>query len=576
MSYDSLVLSAVTRELQELIKGARVQRIFASNKTDLLLHLHQRNGSPVLLISCHPVYARAHLTSQRYDHLDTPSPFCMLLRKYLVGSRIHDFKQLPLERVLEIYFDPPEAMPPVKLVAEIMGRRSNLILVDQKELILGAAKTVSWAQNPRRAIQPGEPYRPVPPQAKLDPLSLQPEELFKKMEIYLSKAETPEYALVQAVMGLSPLAAREIVYRAGWDPAAPLSCAGRLALKLRALFEEAGRGANNPVLLEKSSQYAAYPLTHLPKSEQQHYLSMNQLLDIHYHRLISQEADDRLREMLTAKVSHRLARLDKKLQEQHKELEETNNAPLYRLYGETLLTYSRQAPRGAAEVKLPNPYHPEEALVVSLNPALSANENSQKYFHRYRKAVKARKIITERADQTREEIGYCHNLLFAIENADHRSLTEIRRELAETGYIREIKKKTGKKEQPPQPAAFKTSSGRTILVGLNNRQNDYITFKVASRRDTWLHTREVPGAHVLLKDAPYPLPAEDLEEAALLAAYFSRARESSAAAVDYTQVRHVRRAPGGKPGFVLYENYGTITVNPASEILKTLLKSKIG
>ncbi len=574
MSYDTLVLTAVKEELQEQLIGARVQRVYEIGRNEAVLQLHHRRKQMGLLLSCHARHARVHLTYRRYDHPETPSPFCMLLRKYLVGGRISEFQQPPLERVLEIYFDPPEAMQPVKLVAEIMGRRSNLILIDQKDVILGAVKTASWEQNPKRAIEPGEPYRPAPPQRKLNPLSLQPEELQKELEPVLNQNSKPGPALVQAIQGLSPLAARELLYRSSYNPANIAQSVSRLSIELHALFEDAAAGKMHPVLAEGQEHFAAFPLTHLSASEQHLFDSINELLETHYSRLIKREENARLRDMLNAKVSHRLSQLEKKLIEQVKELEEAEEAPLFRLYGDTLLTYSKQVPRGVSTVQLPHLYHPEETLEIPLNPALTTNENSRKYFNRYRKAKKARKFITDRISQTKDEISYCKSLLFSIERGDSRSLAETRLELVGAGYLREKKKKVKQKELLPQPLSFQASSGRTILVGMNNRQNDYVTFKAAARRDTWLHIRELPGSHVIIKEAPYPPPEEDLEEAALLAAYFSRAKESSAAAVDYTQVRHVRRAPGGKPGFVLYENFKTITVNPGSEKLRKLLGEK--
>ncbi|HOL18554.1 MAG TPA: NFACT family protein, partial [Bacillota bacterium] len=470
MSFDCLVLAAVREELQQRLAGARVQRVFEIGKNEAVLHLHHRGRVEMLLLSGDAQHARVHLTSRRQERPEAPSPFCMLLRKYLVGGRIREFRQLHLERVLEIDFDPPEAMRPVKLVAEIMGRRSNLLLVDEKNVILGAVKTASWEQNPKRAVQPGEPYRPVPPQDKLDPLAVQPEELEKALDPLMGGNGNPEKALVRAVRGLSPLAARELLHRSRWDPGAPWPAAQRLAGAIRELFAAAAAGQFKPVLAERLGLYAAYSLTHLPASELQTYASINELLDEYYDRLIRREKTTNLRNLLNSRVSHRLARLEMTLHEQQQELASAEDAPLYRLYGETLLTYAGQVPRGASLAVLPHLYRPEETLEIPLDPALSAQDNSRKYFQRYRKAQKAQEIIAERIKQTREEIDYCRALLYTIENGDGRSLEEIRQELVEAGYLREKKKKGPKKELPPQPLIYKTSSGRTILVGQNNRQ----------------------------------------------------------------------------------------------------------
>jgi predicted ribosome quality control (RQC) complex YloA/Tae2 family protein len=376
MSYDSLVLAEVAKELRDLLTGARVQRVYEIGKNEVLLQLHHRGQQQALLLSCDARHARVHQTFHRYRHPETPSPFCMLLRKYLTGGRVREFRQSPLERVLEIFFDPPEAMQPIKLVAEIMGRRSNLILTDQRDVILGAVKTASWDQNPKRAVQPGEPYRPVPPQDKLNPLTAQPEELSKVLEPLLQQSSKPGPALVQAVVGLSPLAARELLHRSSWNPGAVPQSVHRLSMELHALFQDAAAGKRQPVLAERQNQYAVFPLTHLPASEQRRFESINELLDYYYPTVLKREENDQLRSLLNTRVSHRLSQLEKKLIEQVKELEEAEDAPLYRLYGETLLTYSGQVPRGALSVQLPHLYQPEKTLDIPSNPAVTAKESS--------------------------------------------------------------------------------------------------------------------------------------------------------------------------------------------------------
>ncbi|MGM0651725.1 MAG: Rqc2 family fibronectin-binding protein, partial [Bacillota bacterium] len=212
----------------------------------------------------------------------------------------------------------------------------------------------------------------------------------------------------------------------------------------------------------------------------------------------------------------------------------------------------------------------ENEITVPLKPSKTAQANAQEYFNRYRKAKSGQNKIKKQLRKTKAEIEYCRNLLYTIEENSVEGLEEVKQEMIENGMLHEKKRGSKKKESAPQPLNYKTSSGRTVLVGKNNRQNDYITFKAAVRRDTWLHAKDIPGSHVILKEAPYPPPEEDLEEAAFLAAYYSKGRESSAVAVDYTEARHVRRRPGGKPGFVFYENYNTITVNPREKDMREM------
>ena len=228
-------------------------------------------------------------------------------------------------------------------------------------------------------------------------------------------------------------------------------------------------------------------------------------------------------------------------------MQSAEEAPLYRVYGELLLTYGRQVPRGAKQVELPDSYRPGHTVTVPLDPALSTAANAQKYFARYRKAQKGLAEIKKQLARTRADIDYHESLLFSIDRGDAASLAETRRELVDSGLLRPDKKTGRHKEPQPEPLKFQASSGRVILVGTNNRQNDFITFKLASRRDCWFHAKNLPGSHVVIKEAPYPPPEEDLIEAALLAAYFSRGKDSSATAVDYTRSVMYGAAPAADP-----------------------------
>ncbi len=575
MSFDTLIMKAVTDELQAGASGAQVQRVFEPGREEIIFQLYNRGEQLNLLFSIDPAYARVHLTGKRGWNRDQPSPFCMLLRKYLVGGRAVSFSSPPLERILQIDFDPPEGLPPVKLTAEIMGRRSNLVLIDENEIILGAARTVSRDKNPLRAIMPGEKYVPVPSQDKLDPLKMQEQEFRNAFRKQLEDGKNSQQALVGAVTGISPPVAVELLSRSGFigtkfgDPEA---AEGRLFETVKNVFQESRAGNIQPVLVPGRNLYAAIPLTHIPQEEQIQFCSVSKMLDQYYDALIRERQKKQLRDYLSSVIKKRLDSLSKKQSEQKKELEAAAKAPQYRLYGELLLAYQNQISRGSENAVLPDLYNPDEEIKVPLDPAKSPSANAQRYFHRYRKARKSREMIRKQLAKTRAEMEYCRSLLYTIESSDEASLEEIRREMIDGGYIREKTKGRKKGEKSPRPLSFKTSSGYTVLVGKNNRQNDYITFKAAVRSDTWFHVRQLPGSHVVLKEAPYPPPPDDVEEAAFLAAYFSKGRNSSAAAVDYTEVRHVRRRPGGKPGFVFYENYETITVNPQNERMQSFFK----
>ncbi len=562
MSFDTLIMAAVTAELRQEIIGAPVQRVYEPDRNLMIIHLYTEGRQRGLLFSFDSQHTRVHLTDKRYQNVIQPSPFCMLLRKYLIGARVAGLTVPPLERILKIDFEPADGMPAVRLIAEIMGRRSNLILTDNREIILGAAKIATLEKNPLRAVYPGEKYHPVPSQNKLDPLEMDFQSFRKGLQSLESKEDVSDLALVKMVAGLSPLMAREVLFRSKKEDEGKKLKEMVLFRIIKSLFGQYGSGQAEPVMLPGSGIYAAIPLTHLEADRQVSFNSVNKMLDQVYDELLKSHKTNQLRKKLLNSVDKRLASLHKKKGEQEKELQTAEGASQHRLFGELLLAYGHQIPKGTDCAVLPHLYKPEEKVKVPLDPAKSVSANAQRHFNRYQKAKSGLIKIRRQLKMTATEIEYCQGLKYSIENSSEKDLEDILDEMIEAGYLRYKKQQKSKNISRPEPLIFKTSAGHTMLVGRNNRQNDYITFKAAVRRDTWLHVRQLPGSHVILKEAPYPPPAEDLEEAAFIAAYFSKGRFNKAVEVDYTEVRHVRRRPGGKPGLVFYENFKTITVNP--------------
>ncbi len=573
MSFDALVMQAVSAELQEELTGAVVQKVSEPSRGEIILHLYRHGRQLNLLFSVDNNYARVHLTGKagkKEKPNIQPSPFCMLLRKYLTGCRILNLSNPPLERVLEINFEPRAGLFSVSLVAEIMSRRSNLILIGANGLILGAVKITGWEKNPLRAVSPGEKYRPVPKQNKLEPLQMNAEEFSAAFQKNMIENIEPEQALLMTVDGISPLIARELIFRS-------LQQAGnikgviyteKIFREVRSLFSTINNGQFTPVLLTERNIYAAIRLQHLPVGEQAEYTRFSEMLDRFYGALIGSEAEKTLKDHLQKAVAQRLTALKRKELALKKDLKATELAARYRHFGELLLAYGDQVPRGVDSALLPDLYQPDEKVLVPLIPSRTVAANAQHYFNRYRKAKKGSEEVRRQLKKVTAETEYCHSLHYSIENANGSSLSEIRLELIDVGYLRDKQKGKKKESALPQPLVYKSGSGKTILIGRNNRQNDHVTFKNAVRRDIWFHIRQFPGSHLILKETGWPPAEDDLEEAAFLAAYFSKGRESNAAAVDYTAVRNVRRRPGGKPGQVFYENYETITVNPLDPGLK--------
>ncbi|NLA26379.1 MAG: fibronectin-binding domain-containing protein [Firmicutes bacterium] len=377
---------------------------------------------------------------------------------------------------------------------------------------------------------------------------------------------------------ISPLAARELIYRSKWDEEAPLGSLERLTREMKALFGKSG--ALEACLAPQLNIYASYPLTHLQESTLQKFTKMSELLDHYYSRLEEAEERKLLQDRLRSRVNRRKRSLEMKLEQLKRDLLQAGEADRYRIYGETLLTYGTGINSRAEEIILPSLYQPDEKITIPMNPSLDALGNAQKYFRIYRKISNSRKHLKKHISRLQGELAYCRELLYTIEEGSAASLLEIREELVESGYMKpdsrkKPQRKKKRRREKPQPLSFLASSGKKILVGQNNRQNDHLTFKLATRYDIWLHAQRLPGSHVIIKGAGTGPPAEsDLQEAALLAAHYSRGRDLPAVAVDYTEVRHVKRAPGGRPGFVLYEPFKTIIVNPQEEELRHLLEQQ--
>lgn len=570
MSFDSLIMREISGELQKQIIGSVVQKIYEPERGTIIFNIYQRNSQVGLCFSTDPQYSRIHLTAKKVPGRTNPSSFCMLLRKYLVGARVAAIDNPFLERVLELAFSPSEGMPPVKLIAEIMGRRSNLILIDENSIILGAVKTTSSVKTFKRPISPGETYQPLQPQNKLNPLSMDLADFQQQILDKLNSGLEPEKSIFQTVNGISPLIAREMLFRSSWQTSHPDLSIPNLYSEIKKVFSKQGLSSSSPVSIPSRSIYSAFPLKHIPRDEQIAFSSVNEMLDQFYSRIISEIRDKQLKNKMSNAVEKRLKTLNIKLQNQETELQSSANADLYKLFGDLLLTYSNRVPRGAEIVSLPDPENQDHQIPVPLDRSCSASVNAQKHYKRYQKKKKGQLAINKQLKKTRAEIKYCQELLYAIESNSTSSLAEIEHELVEVGYLRSKTKEPRKQKDVPKPLAYRTSSGHTVLVGQNNRQNEYITFNIATRRDTWFHVRDIPGSHVILKEVPYPPGDQDIEESAFLAAYFSSGREHSNLAVDYTEIRHVRRRPGGRPGAVFYNNYNTVSINPQDSHLKKL------
>ena len=569
MSFDGLYTRAVTKELKQNLLSGRITKIHQPFKNELVFVIRANGKNHKLLISAHPSYSRIQLTDQEYSNPDTPPMFCMLLRKHLEGYIVENIEQVDLDRIIIFTIKGRNEIGDLsykKLMVEIMGRHSNIILVDsERNMILDSIKHIPMAQNSYRTILPGAEYLLPPQQNKLNPLLATDSDVIKAIDFNAGKIDQQ---LVQAFSGLSPLITKEILFRAKLTTREALTNA---FLQLMEQIRKDEFTFNNYEIGNK--EYFSYtPLTHL-QQDAQIFSSSKEQLDRFYYGKADRDRIKQIASDVERLVSNEKEKLTKKLVKLQKELLDSQKAKTYQLYGELLTANMYQIQRGMKEISVVNYYDEEGSMVtITLDPQKTANENAQKYFSKYQKAKTAQTIIAEQIDIAKEELSYFELLVQQIENAKVTDMEEIREELIEQGYLKARTKKNKKQTAKVVVEQYVSTDGTTILVGKNNKQNDYLTNKLAARDDIWLHTKDIPGSHVVIRSQT---PSEaTILEAATIAAYYSKAKLSSSVPVDYTNVRYVKKPSGAKPGFVIYDNQKTVYVTPNENLVIQLKANK--
>ncbi|EHB65328.1 MULTISPECIES: Rqc2 family fibronectin-binding protein [Paenibacillus] len=576
MALDGIVTRALVHELQSC-RGARINKIYQPNERDIVLHIRTQQGNAKLLLSANPTYPRVHLTGEAFVNPAEAPMFCMVMRKHCESGIIEDITQVGMERIIEITVRQRDELGDVstkKIIVELMGRHSNIILLDPATgTILDGIHHVTPAISSYRVVMPGFAYTSPPEQFKQNPLETG-QDAFR--EACLLSEEPAVSWLVGTFSGLSPLAAQEITHRAGAEDASggesEKNC-GSLWSAFNEVMDMVRHHRYSPVSglnAKGKSVFSVIPLTHLAE-ETKTYGSVSECMEDYY-------GDKAQRDAVKQKVSDLLRFLQnertkniKKLDKLHEDLEEAGDADRYRIFGELLFASLHQIQKGDREVRLVNYYDEEQSLVtIPLDPLLTPSDNAQRYFKKYNKYKNSLAVINEQLIKTREEIGYLDNLLQQLDHATLNDIDEIREELIQQGYLRDRSRKTKKKKKNDKPTlhVYTSSEGIELYVGKNNLQNEYLTNRLASPNDTWLHTKDIPGSHVVIRSSEFG--EATLQEAAQLAAYHSQAKESSSVPVDYTLIRHVRKPSGAKPGYVIYDNQKTLFVTPDEQLIKGL------
>lgn len=589
MALDGAFLCRLRQELETQLIGARVDKIHQPSKEELVLFLRQKTGNFKLYLSARAASARANLVETTPENPATPPMFCMLLRKRLSGGRLTAIRQPGWERVLWFDFDCVNELGDIvslTLAAEVMGRNSNLILVDETGRVVDAVKRVDPEMSPVRPVLPGVRYEAPPGRAgKLDVSAYTPERF---VEVLLREGRGPlAEALLELSHGLSPLLCRELAFRVCGEEELGVedmteAHRERLVRQLKRLRAAAEGGSEGePYLLLKPDgtplAFSFMPLLQYGLQARGETVSgYSALLERFYTEKdaadrMRQRSHDTLRVVTTARD-----RIARKLSHQREEQQRSVDREQLRMQADLINANPNAIPKGASEAELINYYDPEcKPVTVKLDPSLSAAANARKYYKEYRKAQRAETVLLEQIEQGEQELQYLDTVLDALSRAASvRELGELRRELAESGYIR-LPATRQKAPAPLGPLTFQSEDGYTILVGRNNVQNDKLTLKTARGSDLWFHTKNIPGSHVIVLTNGTTPPDRTLEQAAMLAAYHSKAAGSAQVPVDYTAVKYVKKPAGAKPGMVIYETYSTAYVTP-DPVLAERLREKNG
>lgn len=578
MSPDGITIHLLIKELQPLING-RVERVYQPEDHEIILNIRSSGRNHRLLLSAQADSARIHLTNQEKTNPQTPPPFCLVLRKYLEGSRLLRIQQVELDRVVHLVFsriDESGEFREIVLISEIMGKHSNIILIDPLSgAIIDGIKRYSHALSRYREVLPGRPYLPPPSQQKEHPAELDSER-FIKILLEEPLETTLEEAMFRRIAGIGKELVNEAIYRANLEPQLRLEHCGEYELRslwnsLKGIVSPLLEGKPAPTIIWDGKRpicFAPVELTRYQGLKTKRCDTINQMLDEFYAARSAILRFQQLQNHLQGIIKREIERCTKKLHLQEEAEAEAKKADAYRIQGEMLLAHLHLVKPGQTEVLVPNLYDPETPLMrIELDPSLSASQNAQKLFKKYNKARDSLKSIKNQIELTREELNYLTSVKTALEHSETLSdLEEIKSELEETGYLKtkdEARANPKDRKSSRQLLRLLSGDGLEILIGKNNKQNDYLTMRLAKDNDLWLHVKDAAGSHVIVKAPPDgEIPETTLEEAAQLAAYFSEARHSSKVAVDYTKRKYVTKPPKARPGFVVYRNHKTILVKP--------------
>ena len=583
MAFDGIMLYCVAAELRDLIIGGRIDKIHQPEKDEIHIEIRSGQQSYKLLVSASPNYPRLHLAKIRKNNPASPPLFCMVLRKHLIGGRILSLDQPDFERILILNIESRDELGGLsikQLIVEIMGRHSNIILKDENGLVIDSIKRVPKEISRVRQLLPGMPYIYPPSQNKRNPLLEDKASLAPLLET-TSSPQNAVKTIMGGFTGISKVSAQEIVYRSKIETNLPSESDPwqerryNLAPSFIDFFDKVKEDNFQPAILkdntDRPKDIFPFPYYQFGLNSQMVFESVSEALETFYSLRDSTDRK-RQRTMYIGKtLNNYLDRATRKhgiLLDEYKKAEDYE---AYKLKGELITANIFRIHSGNEKVILPNYYDPSGAPIeIMLDKRKTPSQNAQAYYKRYNKAKNALIMIDRQLKETEAEISYLESQIYNLEKCnDEKELQEIRQELSREGYLK-ISHRERKKTSPTTPHRFVSSDGFHILVGKNNVQNDRLTFKIARPNDLWLHTKDIPGSHVIIKTNGSEISKETIMEACLLAAFFSKGRGSSKVPVDYCLRKNVRKPKGAKLGMVIYDNYNTIFVTPDEESMNKL------
>jgi predicted ribosome quality control (RQC) complex YloA/Tae2 family protein len=579
MSLDGIFLNSIINDLYKKLIGGRVDKIYQPDKNEIVISIRSKGENYKLLITAISNSPRLHLTNVIRQNPSEPPMFCMLLRKHLTSAHITNIKQINFDRIVEISFECKDEFGTAvnkSLITEIMGKHSNIIFINEDKTIIDAIKRVAENISSVRQVYPGLKYVIPPGSDKLNPLTVTKDLFMKEIESTNNGIYIYNF-LYKNFLGLSPFISREICYLTNLNESTYL---GELSEeKKEEIWNVFSKIINrikqndfsfNIFYDENMNQYGFYCLEveYLKDYERKNFLSPGELLDEYYYELDNKNKINQRVASLVKNINTKIDRNRKKVEKQRNELLNAENRDKYKIYGELILANLHKTPENH-KLRVINYYDPEQKeITIPLDPRFNLPQNSQKFFKRYNKLKKAEEELEKLIDITLNEIKYLENILFSIEECETiDDLNDIYSELISEGFMKR-KSKADKSNKTKPITAFISSGGHEILVGKNNTQNDMITFKIAKNEDYWFHAKNMPGSHVIIRTKGDELTDEEFIEAAKIAAYYSKGKNSSTVEVDYTKKSNIKKPPNAKPGFVIYDTNYSMLVKPNIEGIK--------